>query len=226
MNKKEILKFVSFLAVFIALSIVIVRVFSFERTKDDVTIETPVIDNTNKDKSNNIEFTNDSSMTEEEVRNLVESKREILKDFFLQTKYYSASEVSKDFTSEEDNDYLVLDSKFFEGLQALVTEGVYNSYWDQFGAVNKRNDILVTEDLYIAKKGVFDDIYYESAIAINDVTEEKIVLKKATDEKIETYINIKYCPEEESCPRNELYHFDLIKNDSDWLIADFTTKRS
>lgn len=227
MNKKEIIKFVAFVAVFVALSIVIVRVFSFERTKDDVTIETPVIDDSSKkDNKDEIEFQNTSSLSEEEVRNLVESKREVLKDYFLQTKYYSASEVSKDFTASENENYIVLDSKFFTGFKSLVTDDIYNFYWNQFGAVNKRTDILVTEDLYISKKGVFDDIYYESAIALNDVTEEKIVLKKATDEKIETYTNIKYCLEDGTCPRNEFYHFDLVKNNDDWFISDFTTKKA
>ena len=108
----------------------------------------------------------------------------------------------------------------------MVTEAIYDHYWNQFAKVNKRSDILVKEDLYVAKKGIFDDIYYESAIAINDVTEEKIVLRKATDKEINAYINIKYCEEDNTCVRDELYHFDLIQINDEWLIEDFSTKKN
>ncbi len=224
MNKKEWLKIIAFLAVFAAFSIVIIRVVSFERIKDDVTIETPIIDNNKKEEE--ITFENNSSLEEREIRKLVEEKRENLKQFFENTKFYKISEVSHDFTSEDDDNYIVLDAKFFVDFKAMVTETIYNNYWKQFTKVNKRNDILVEEDLYVAKKGIFDDIYYESAIAINDVTEEKIVLKKATDKEIDAYINIKYCEDDNTCVRDELYHFDLVQIDDEWLIADFTTKKN
>lgn len=224
MNKKEWLKIIVFVAVFVAFSIVIIRVVSFERKKDDVTIETPIIDNTKKEEE--ITFENNSSLEESEIRKLVEEKRENLRQFFENTKFYKISEVSRDFTSEEDDNYIVLDANFFADFKAMVTETIYNNYWEQFTKVNKRSDILVEEDLYVAKKGIFDDIYYESAIAINDVTEEKIVLGKATDKEIGAYINIKYCEDDTTCVRDELYHFDLVQINDEWLIADFTTKKN
>lgn len=224
MNKKEWLKIIAFLAVFVAFSIVIIRVVSFERQKDDVTIDTPVIDDTKKDEG--ISFENNSSLEENEIRKLIEEKRENLKQFFEDTKFYKVSEVSKDFTSEDDDNYIVLDTNFFDSFKTMVTEAIYDYYWNQFAKVNKRSDILVKEDLYVAKKGIFDDIYYESAIAINDVTEEKIVLRKATDKEINAYINIKYCEDDNTCVRDELYHFDLIQINDEWLIEDFTTKKN
>lgn len=224
MNKKEWLKIIAFLAVFAAFSIVIIRVVSFERIKDDVTIETPIIDNNKKEEE--ITFENNSSLEESEIRKLAEEKRENLKQFFENTKFYKISEVSRDFTSEDDDNYIVLDANFFADFKAMVTETIYNNYWKQFTKVNKRNDILVEEDLYVAKKGIFDDMYYESAIAINDVTEEKIILKKATDKEIDAYINIKYCEDDNTCVRDELYHFDLVQINDEWLIADFTTKKN
>lgn len=224
MNKKEWIKIIAFLAVFVAFSIVIIRVVSFERQKDDVTIDTPVIDDTKKDEE--ISFENNSSLEENEIRKLIEEKRENLKQFFDDTKFYKVSEVSKDFTSEDDDNYIVLDTNFFDNFKTMVTEAIYDHYWNQFAKVNKRSDILVKEDLYVAKKGIFDDIYYESAIAINDVTEEKIVLRKATDKEINAYINIKYCEDDNTCVRDELYHFDLIQINDEWLIEDFTTKKN
>lgn len=224
MNKKEWLKIIAFLAVFVAFSIVIIRVVSFERQKDDVTIDTPVIDDTKKDEG--ISFENNSSLEENEIRKLIEEKRENLKQFFEDTKFYKVSEVSKDFTSEDDDNYIVLDTNFFDSFKTMVTEAIYVHYWNQFAKVNKRSDILVKEDLYVTKKGIFDDIYYESAIAINDVTEEKIVLRKATDKEINAYINIKYCEDDNACVRDELYHFDLIQINDEWLIEDFTTKKN
>ena len=207
-----------------AFSIVIIRVVSFERQKDDVTIDTPVIDDTKKDEE--ISFENNSSLEENEIRKLIEEKRENLKQFFDDTKFYKVSEVSKDFTSEDDDNYIVLDTNFFDNFKTMVTEAIYDHYWNQFAKVNKRSDILVKEDLYVAKKGIFDDIYYESAIAINDVTEEKIVLRKATDKEINAYINIKYCEDDNTCVRDEFYHFDLIQINDEWLIEDFTTKKN
>lgn len=73
MNKKEWLKIIAFLAVFAAFSIVIIRVVSFERIKDDVTIETPIIDNNKKEEE--ITFENNSSLEESEIRKLVEEKK-------------------------------------------------------------------------------------------------------------------------------------------------------
>ena len=224
MNKKEWLKIIAFLAVFVAFSIVIIRVVSFERQKDDVTIDTPVIDDTKKDEG--ISFENNSSLEENEIRKLIEEKRENLKQFFEDTKFYKVSEVSKDFTSEDDDNYIVLDTNFFDSFKTMVTEAIYDHYWNQFAKVNKHSDILAKEDLYVAKKGIFDDIYYESAIAINDVTEEKIVLRKATDKEINAYINIKYCEDDNTCVRDELYHFDLIQINDEWLIENFTTKKN
>lgn len=75
MNKKEWLKIIAFLAVFVAFSIVIIRVVSFERQKDDVTIDTPVIDDTKKDEG--ISFENNSSLEENEIRKLIEEKEKI-----------------------------------------------------------------------------------------------------------------------------------------------------
>ena len=175
--------------------LVTLSVINFKKTKEEMDI-------TIKNPITEENFQNESDMEEQEIRLLVEQQRQILKNFFQEAQYYTLSEVA-DYNKEEDENYIVVDEEFLQELKKLFTLELYSKYW---------------EDL-------FDDVYTKSAIATLSVNEETLVLKNASNEKIETLVNIKLCEEtEETCQRNEFYTFFLIKEDEMWKISEFTNR--
>ncbi len=218
MIKREWKKLVLILIVILALGFVSLRVIKFSQEKENITIESEPEETTEK-------FENTSDMSEEEIRNLVEEKREQLKEFFLNIQYYKPSEVAQNYTIEDDENLIVIDSKFWEDFQKLVTEEIIEQFKGSFELVEKQKDINIEEELYIGSKNTFEDILIESAITVVDVTEEQLVPVSATDTEIITYENIRYYNEEGICIRDDAYSFNLIKENEEWKISEFISKR-
>ena len=207
----------------ILLILIMLSTLTFEMTKED-TFE----DLTNQpNELDSLVFKNESDLSEEEVREIVEEKRNILKDFFESATYYKPSEINREYTSADDENYLVVDESFLNELNALVTTEIYNSYFEQFVEITKDQDVAITERLYRGPKDIFDDLFYKSAIAMIDVNEEKTLLDRATNEYISAVINIRYCDKEQPdiCSKNEYYVFELQKEENDWQIAEFTEEK-
>jgi len=107
-----------------------------------------------------------------------------------------------------------IDKKSLENAKDLFSSGEINKI-----------EIGTIKGLQQIHKYLFDDVYTKSAIATLSVNEETLVLKNASNEKIETLVNIKLCEEtEETCQRNEFYTFFLIKEDEMWKISEFTNR--
>lgn len=207
----------------ILLILIMLSTLTFEMTKKD-TFE----DLTNQpNELDSLVFKNESDLSEEEVREIVEEKRNTLKDFFESATYYKPSEINREYTSADDENYLVVDESFLNELNALVTTEIYNSYFEQFVEITKDQDVAITERLYRGPKDIFDDLFYKSAIAMIDVNEEKTLLDRATNEYISAVINIRYCDEEQPdiCSKNEYYVFELQKEENDWQVAEFTEEK-
>lgn len=204
-----------FVGIFLLFSFVLVSVSSFEsRVKyDNLVAFTPDISNFD------VSFLNQSDMTEEDIRVLVEEKRNVLKSFFQDAKYYTLSEVSF-YDSSYDEDYIVFDEDFLNTFKSYVTLDFYGFYWDQMLEVTPKSDVRLKSRIYMAPKTIFDDFYFNSAIASLDVNEEHLILDLASNDSILATINIKLCEEENTfiCSRDEYYHFSLKYENDDWKI--------
>ncbi len=216
MSKKEILKVLFIIgAVFLSIFVILI-IMNFIRTKEN-------IDFTPTEEPKTITFRNSSSMTEQEIRILVEEKRSALKSFFQNAQYYNIGDVGKDYTSEDNEKYLVVGEGFLNELRNLLTLDAYNVYWNEMEELVSKDNIDIKERIYKTRKDLFDSIYVTSAIAFYDVTEENIILESATDEEIIARENIKLCNDNDICERNDFYYLSLEKEDETWKINDFTT---
>ena len=84
---------------------------------------------------------------------------------------------------------------------------------------NGDKDLAIEENLYQVPMSIFDEAYSHSAIAINDVNTEELVLKNATNDRIEASEKIKICDEEGICARDDEYPLVLEQEENTWKIA-------
>ena len=220
MNKKEWIRIVLIIVVASLLGLVLIVGMHFQETGNDVIIEK---DN-HEDLTNEIIFVNNSSMSEQDIRVLVEEKRTALKEFFREAKYYNISDVSSEHTKEDNDKYIVVGESFLNTLKDLLSIDLYGDYWNEFTEIVPKSTVDLKERVYKARKDLFDDLYSNSAIAMINLTEEILLLEKATDETITALINIKLCEEDSNdfCKRDEKYYFILDKVEDTWKIAEFT----
>ena len=220
MNKKEWIRIVLIIVVASLLGLVLIVGMHFQETGNDVIIEK---DN-HEDLTNEIIFVNNSSLSEQDIRVLVEEKRTALKDFFREAKYYNISDVSSEHTKEDNDKYIVVGESFLNTLKDLLSIDLYGDYWNEFTEIVPKPTVDLKERVYKARKDLFDDLYSNSAIAMINLTEEILLLEKATDETITSLINIKLCEEDSNdfCKRDEKYYFILNKVEDTWKIAEFT----
>lgn len=217
-NKKELKKMGIIVAVVSLLMLVSFSVITFQKSKENVNIE---VENKKKDE---IIFNNQSDLDEKEIRLLVEEKRNNLKNFFKNAQYYSISEVAKGYSKEDDDTYIVIDEEFLNKLKSMVSLDIYGEYWKEMKEVIPYENVLLKSRIYRAPKNLFDDLYLKSAIAMQEVSEELLLLKSATNNKIEAIENIRLCEEVDFCKREEYYEFILEKEESEWIITEFTKK--
>ncbi len=216
MNRREWMRLgIASVCIFLFVLVILV-VMTFVKSRETVDYNTDPVEE-------EIIFHNSSDMTEQEIRLFVEEKRTELKEFFETAKYYTVSEVAQGYTQEDDEKYLVVDREFLEQLQSLLTTDAYGMFWNEFEEVVPKSDTFFQTRLYLARKDLFDFVYVTSAIAKFDVSEEKLILENATNDKITAIINILLCDEENICARDDKYQFHLEKEEETWKIADFTT---
>ena len=140
----------------ILLILIMLSTLTFEMTKKE-TFE----DLTNQpNELDSLVFKNESDLSEEEVREIVEEKRNTLKDFFESATYYKSSEINGEYTSKDDENYLIVNESFLKELDVIVTTEIYNSYFEQFVEVAKDPDVAITEKLYRGPKDIFEDLFY------------------------------------------------------------------
>ena len=85
--KKNWLKIGIVIGLVILFGVLLVTVMSFRRDRENIDM------NLDDPEEETIVFQNNSSMTEQEIRELVEEKRIDLKNFFENSQYYTQSEV-------------------------------------------------------------------------------------------------------------------------------------
>ena len=220
MTKRRLLTFGLGLLVIILLGLVILTTFNFQKKK--LNIHEDLTDN----KQEEIVFNNNSDMTEQDIRLLVEEKRVTLKNIIENIKYYNLSEISSDYNAEDDQEYIAIDEDLLNELKKILTSIAYTNIEDELTKIEPDANVLLDKNIYKCSKSIFDDIAYNSAVAFYDVNEEQLILESATNEKIVAIERIKLCDEEntEICTRNSKYHFILEKEDNDWKISELLEK--
>ena len=167
---------------------------------------------------NELEFTNESSMSVETIWKLVSDKRDALKKLFFESNVYLVSEIdSTKYTKEDDEIYVVFQDSFFKTLNELVTEDVYVSLFNRVTLLKQDR----SHSYYVAKKNVFDDIYVDSAIAkLEAITEmQRVVIAK--EDLITATISYDSCENDITCDKKTSYPFELTKINNEWKISAF-----
>lgn len=219
MHKKELKKIILSIIVIILFSLVLVTIFSFNKNSEN--IEFNGANNTEEDspKEEQDTFTNNSDIEEKDIRLLVEEKRLALKEYLSHVKYYKLSDISANYQSSDDS-YIGIPQSFFSGLKELVTDELYNSYFSKCTLVETNNNPSIKENIYASPINLFDETYTNSAVAVNDVNTEILILKNATNERVEAKEEIKICSADtNSCTRDSFYSLVLEKENEIWKIA-------
>ncbi len=159
-----------------------------------------------------LEFSNDSSMSVEEIWNLVEAKKKALYQLFYDSKVYEPHEIDPKAYTVSDNDvYVVFDQDFIKRLNNLVTDSIYYSFFEKM--------TMIKEQFYIAEKDIFEDIYLNSVITEIDVLSSEVRLISANEEMINASVLLQMSNTE----NQESFHvpFELQKVDNNWKISAF-----
>ena len=219
MTKRKWIIIGATLGILVLFGLILLTTFNFQNEHENITED--LTDN----EPEEIVFQNSSDMSEADIRILVEEKRIALKQFFENAKYYNISEISSDYTKEDDEQYIVVDENFLNDFRALVTEDVYGRYWDELTEITPDKDVLLNSRVHRGPKDLFDSIASESAISLYNVNEEILILESATNDRIVARENIRLCPEDtEICSRNDFYRLILEKEEDIWKIAEFQEK--
>lgn len=218
MKKKEIEKALLFIIPVILFVLILLVILTFHNDSENVVIDDP----SQTEPPITEVFNNQSSMEESQIRELVESKRKALQNFFKDIKYYSISEIDKNYTKEDDEKYIVIGETYLNQLRELLTVDAFGKYWDEMSEIAS-ND-LVNERIYLTRSDLFTDLYTNSAIATQGVNEETLILLRASDFLIEAKENIKYCEENyyNVCQRDDKFALVLELEDDKWKISEFT----
>lgn len=162
-----------------------------------------------------LEFANESSLSVDEIWDIVEEKKGALRNLFYDSKVYEPHEIDPlNYTVSDNERYVVFDGNFVKVLNELVTEEIYNKIINEF--------ILIKDQFYIADSDIFDSIYLYSAIAEIEVISSETRLVIANDEVINASVLIQVCEDEDTeCNDNFSVPFELTKVDNIWKISSF-----
>lgn len=220
MRKKKILTIAIAIVAIILLALVIMTTFNFQKEKTNV-----FEDLTNEPEKETV-FSNSSDMSEQDIRLLVEEKRITLKNIIENVKYYTLSEISSNYSKTDDEEYIGIDDNFLNDLSKLLTSELMDEIRNTLTMVEIDSNVLLETTVYKCSKTLFDNLSYDSAIAFNDVNDEQLILKSATNEKIEAIEKIKLCDEEnpDVCERESEYELILVKENNEWKISEFGQK--
>lgn len=167
-------------------------------------------------------FQNDSSLTNDEVWNLVNKKKEELRVLFYETSIYCPSDLDSTKTKEDDDLYIAFDEKFLQNLNSLVSEDIYNEILSQMTKFHED----VNHQFYLANKNIFESIYLDSSIAQVGITSSSLRLISANDSVINSSVTISACLENKKCNEETNHPFELRFVNDSWKVSVFQNKRN
>lgn len=201
---------------FICIFLIVIFVFTFlvsthffheKENKKEVVVDPVVLPGEDE-----FEFTNHSSLTDDEVRNLVTTKIEELQKLFYETSYYEVKAIDSTKTEEENENYIAYDEQFLRRLDSLVTQSVYQSIFNKMTLL--KNDVQHT--YYQVEKTAFDFIYTDSSISKFEGFSSSIRLGFAEENKINASITIQ---NDSDASEQNTYPFELVLENGAWKVS-------
>lgn len=162
------------------------------------------------------EVANTSSYSVEELWDLIQAKKTELRRLFYESKVYHISEIDSEHYNEEDDEkYVVFDSKFLEELNQIVSDELYTSFFNRMQRIKDSYYMAVQED--------FSFVYFESAIAELRVDSSEVRLMSATDEFINASVTLNICESDGDSECNLVLQvpFELKRIGESWKVNKF-----
>ena len=160
------------------------------------------------------EFKNISDLSEKELLDIADKKRDEVEDTLKGFKMFTLSSISDDYNENDDKELIGISDLFLDSLKDLVTDELYSKYTSDMIKVNikdnielKYDDKILSEvnEVYAIKKQIINEIFGNSAVAIDNVSSKDIKLETASNNEINGKVIIKFCDLDNHC--NEMESF-------------------
>lgn len=163
-----------------------------------------------------LSFQNTSSFSDQEIIQIVNNKRALLRNLFYESKVYPLKEIDPTKTEEENEKFIVFDDSFIKQLNQLVDEDIFYELFNQMQLLKSEGN----HTFYVADRDIFESIYLESAISEVDVHSFRVRVLFATDEQIKATVSMTLCVEEK-CDQDVVFPFELTKINGDFKVSSF-----
>ncbi len=209
---KKIIPYILILLAVIILGFVVSVILQFNFKGENIDLREP--EKPVEEKKYN--FVNESLLEEDDIKKIIESKRDDIISFFNPIPYYNISDIDSSFTKEDDEKYMALTNEFTDNLRLLVTTDLFDKLTSNFEFIKVDGNTMY----YKVSKEEFTPLHSNSAIAIFNFLDKEIYPTFASDEKIESIIRLKNCDDNNVCRRDDEYKFVLVNEDDNWFIDD------
>ena len=173
------------------------------------------------------EFKNISDLSEKELLDIADKKRDEVEDTLKGFKMFTLSSISDDYNENDDKELIGISDLFLDSLKDLVTDELYSKYTSDMIKVNikdnielKYDDKILSEvnELYAIKKQIINEIFGNSAVAIDNVSSKDIKLETASNNEINGKVIIKFCDLDNHCNEGS-FSYSLKKVDNQWKVS-------
>ena len=170
------------------------------------------------------EFKNISDLSEKELLDIADKKRDEVEDTLKGFKMFTLSSISDDYNENDDKELIGISDLFLDSLKDLVTDELYSKYTSDMIKVNikdnielKYDDKILSEvnEVYAIKKQIINEIFGNSAVAIDNVSSKDIKLETASNNEINGKVIIKFCDLDNHCNEGSFsYSLKKVHNKS------------
>lgn len=183
--------------------------------------------NTSNNDVNVSEFKNISDLSEKELLDIADKKRDEVEDTLKGFKMFTLSSISDDYNENDDKELIGISDLFLDSLKDLVTDELYSKYTSDMIKVNikdnielKYDDKILSEvnEVYAIKKQIINEIFGNSAVAIDNVSSKDIKLETASNNEINGKVIIKFCDLDNHCNEGS-FSYSLKKVDNQWKVS-------
>ena len=173
------------------------------------------------------EFKNISDLSEKELLDIADKKRDEVEDTLKGFKMFTLSSISDDYNENDDKELIGISDLFLDSLKDLVTDELYSKYTSDMIRVNikdnielKYDDKILSEvnEVYAIKKQIINEIFGNSAVAIDNVSSKDIKLETASNNEINGKVIIKFCDLDNHCNEGS-FSYSLKKVDNQWKVS-------
>lgn len=173
------------------------------------------------------EFKNISDLSEKELLDIADKKRDEVEDTLKGFKMFTLSSISDDYNENDDKELIGISDLFLDSLKDLFTDELYSKYTSDMIKVNIKDNIELKYDdkilsavneVYAIKKQIINEIFGNSAVAIDNVSSKDIKLETASNNEINGKVIIKFCDLDNHCNEGS-FSYSLKKVDNQWKVS-------